>query len=94
MQSKRDGLTPQPRPHFTRLGQVDQLIGASESDPDMGFMARLMALCSLPRTNPGNRLQFKRVNGSYTLGMTAGINNGVGALGTWGNTPCRANEMD
>ena len=26
-------------------------------DADLGFMARLMALCSLPRTNPGNRLQ-------------------------------------
>ena len=34
-------------------------------------MARMMALCSLPRTNPGNRQQFKRVNGPYTLYMTA-----------------------
>ena len=32
-------------------------------------MARLMALCSLPRTNPGNRLQYVRVNGPYTLIM-------------------------
>ena len=40
-----------------------------EADPDMGFMARLMALCSLPRTNPGDRLQYKRVNGPYTLTM-------------------------
>ena len=30
-----------------------------------------MALCSLPRTNPGNRLQYKRVNGPYKLIMTA-----------------------
>ena len=51
------------------------MIEASEADPDMGFMARLMALCSLPRTNPGNRLQYKRVNGPYTLSMSAGINN-------------------
>ena len=28
-----------------------------------------MALCSLPRTNPGNRLQYKRVNGPYKLIM-------------------------
>ena len=34
-------------------------------------MARTMALCSLPRTNPGNRLQYKRVNGPFTLIMTA-----------------------
>ena len=24
-----------------------------ESDPDLGFIARMMVLCSLPRTNPG-----------------------------------------
>ena len=67
--------TPQAVHHFTRFDQVNQLVSASEADPDMGFMARLMALCSLPRTNPGNRLQYKRVNGPYTLGMSAGINN-------------------
>ena len=67
--------TPQAVHHFTRFDQVSQLIEASEADPDMGFMARLLALCSLPRTNPGNRLQYKRVNGPYTLGMSAGINN-------------------
>ena len=32
-------------------------------------MARTMALCSLPRSNPGNRLQYKRVNGPFTLIM-------------------------
>ena len=34
-------------------------------------MARLMMLCSLPRTNPGRQLQYKRVNGPFTLIMTA-----------------------
>ena len=47
---------PQARRHFTRFDQVDQLVGASEADADLGFMARLLALCSLPRTNPGDRL--------------------------------------
>ena len=61
----KDALTPLARHHFTLADQVDQLIAASEADPDMGFMARLMALCSLPRTNPGNRHQYKRVNGNY-----------------------------
>ncbi len=63
--------SPQALGHFTRFDQVNQLIGASEADPDLGFMARLMVLCSLPRSNPGNRLQYKRVNGPYTLIMTA-----------------------
>ena len=40
---------------FTRLDQVTQLVEASEADAELGFMARLLALCSLPRTNPGNR---------------------------------------
>ena len=48
---------------------MDQLVEASEATPDLGFMARLLALCSLPRTNPGDRLQYKRVNGPYTLVM-------------------------
>ena len=67
--------TPQAVHHFTRFDQVNQLVEASEADPDLGFMARLMALCSLPRTNPGNQSKYvKRRNGPYTLGMTAGIN--------------------
>ena len=87
MQRKRDSLVPiaaawadlpgpvQAQHHFTQADQVNQLVAASEADPDRGFMARLMALCSLPRTNPGNRLQYVRRNGPYTLGMTAGVNN-------------------
>ena len=64
--------TPPPaRRGFTLADQVNQLVGASEAAPDRGFMARTMALCSLPRTNPGNRTQYKRVNGPFTLIMTA-----------------------
>ena len=48
-------LASQAQHHFTRFDQVNQLVGVSEADPDQGFMARLLALCSLPRTNPGNR---------------------------------------
>ena len=66
---------PQALHHFTRFDQVNQLVGASEADTDLGFMARLMALCSLPRTDPGNRVQYKRVNGPYTLYMIAGGGN-------------------
>ena len=63
--------SPQARHHFTRFDQVDLLVKASEATADTGFMARLMMLCSLPRTNPGDRTQYKRVNGPYTLIMTA-----------------------
>ena len=61
--------TPQALNHFTRFDQVNQLVMASEAAADLGFMVPLMALCSLPRTNPGNQLQYKRVNGPYKLIM-------------------------
>ena len=70
VQAIRDA-SPQARHHFTQADQVNQLVSASEEDPDLGFMARLMVLCSLPRTNPGNRKEYKRVNGPYKLIMTA-----------------------
>ena len=40
------------------------------SGPDLGFMVRMLALCSLPRTNPGNQHQYKRVNGPFKLIMS------------------------
>ena len=75
--------SPQARHHFTQADQVNQLVSASEADPDLGFMARMLALCSLPRTNPGNRHQYKRANGPYKLVMVAGADNKL----PYGNLP-------
>ena len=86
MARKRDGFVPigdlaltlpgrRRQRRFTTLDQVTQLIATSEADPDVGFMARLLALCSLPRRNPRDQLQYVRRNGPYTMGMSAGINN-------------------
>ena len=75
--------SPQALHHYTQADQVNQLVTASEADSDLGFMARLMALCSLPRTNPGNRLQYVRRNGPYSLVMIAG---GLNKL-PYGNLP-------
>ena len=50
--------SPQAHYHFTQADQVNQLVSASEADPDLGFMARMMALCSLSRTNPGDRKEW------------------------------------
>jgi hypothetical protein len=56
--------TPRGRHHFTCLNQIDALARIGEGDMSgMSFMARLLTLCSLPRTNPGERLQCKRQNG-------------------------------
>jgi len=75
--------TPQSFHHWTLARQVDQLVTAREAEPDLGFMARMMALCSLPRTNPGGRLQYVRRNGPYTLYMIAGGGNKL----PYGNLP-------
>ena len=76
--------TPPPaRRGFTHADQVHQLVNASEADADLGFMARMMALCSLLRTNPGNQLQYVRTNGPYKLGMIAGLDNKL----PYGNFP-------
>ena len=75
--------SPQARHHFTQADQVNLLVSASEADADLGFMARMMALCSLPRTNPGNLKEYVRRNGPYTLYMTAGGGNKL----PFGNLP-------
>ena len=75
--------SPQAQRGFTVADQVDRLVSASEADPDRGFMARTMALCSLPRTNPGNRHQYKRANGPFKLVMVAGADNKL----PYGNLP-------
>ena len=82
MKAIRDA-SPQARHSFTVADQVNQLVRASEADPDLGFMARLMALCSLPRSNPGNRHQYKRQNGPFKLVMIAGADNKL----PFGNLP-------
>ena len=68
---------------FTLLRQANQLVAAQEADPDLGFMARLMTLCSLPRINPGTRTEYVRKNGPFTLFMNAT----AGAKLPYGNLP-------
>ena len=75
--------SPQARHHFTQADQVNQLVAASEATPDLGFIARMMALCSLPRTNPGDRKEYKRANGPFTLYMQSGPGNKL----PFGNLP-------
>ncbi len=71
VQAVRDA-SPQARDHYRLVDQVDALVRASETDPETGFMARWLMLCSLPRSNPGQRKEYVRHNGPYTLVLTAG----------------------
>lgn len=81
---KPKAITVQGKHHHTRAKQIDRLAAIGEnSSPDKGFMTRLLTLCSLPRTDPGSRLQYVRKNGPFTLGMTAGVENKL----PYGNLP-------
>ena len=75
--------SPQARRHYGLVDQVDALVRASETDPETGFMARWLMLCSLPRSNPGQRKEYVRRNGPFTLYMTAG----GGSKLPYGNLP-------
>ena len=46
-------------------------------------MARMLALCSLPRTDQGQQKEYKRLNGPFTLYMIAGGGNKL----PYGNFP-------
>ena len=70
-------------PPYTQLDQLQQLVEAGEADPALAFTTRTLALCSLPRTDPGGRLQYKRVNGPYKLILIAGGDNKL----PYGNIP-------
>ena len=63
--------TPQALYHWTLADQLEDLEKARDTAPEIGFMMRLLALCTLPRTNPTGRTQYVRRNGPYTLTMTA-----------------------
>ena len=77
------GYAPQARNYCTFSHQISHLLKARDADPELGFMARTMALCSMPRTNPGDQLQYKRINGPFTLYMVAGGGNKL----PYGNLP-------
>ena len=61
--------TPQALHHFNHSNHVNQVIWTSEADAALGFMERLLALCLLPRTNPGNRLRYRRGTSSPSANL-------------------------
>ena len=55
-----------------RQRQLEDLLAAAELEAsDIGYLVRLLMLCTLPRTNPGKSLQYRRTNGPHELIMTA-----------------------
>ena len=64
---------PPARRGFTLADQVNQLVSASEADPDLGFMARTMALCSVASHQPRQPASVQaRQRSIHALVMVAG----------------------
>jgi hypothetical protein len=83
-------LAPSPRPetsqgrhHYTTIKQIEELQAIPQDSPEMGFMTRLLTLCSLPRTDPKELKEYVRRTGPYVFGMTAGVQNRL----PYGNLP-------
>ena len=83
MGNEQPAMTTDGRRPSWMFKQVDRLVAASEAEAELAYLHRLMALCSLPRTDPGDVKEFSRVNGPYTLGMVAGLHNNL----PYGNIP-------
>ena len=83
MENEQPAMTTDGRRPSWMFKQVDRLVAASEAEAELAYLHRLMALCSLPRTDPGDVKEFSRVNGPYTLGMVAGLHNKL----PYGNIP-------
>ena len=63
--------SPQALHHFTRFDQVNQLVSASEADAGSRLHGAAVGAVFPAPHQPGNRLQYKRVNGPYKLIMSA-----------------------
>ena len=72
-----------PPDRFTPADQCDRLLAVSQSKPDLGFIGRLLTVCCLPRTDPGQQKQYRRDNGPFTLYLVAGAGTGL----PFGNIP-------
>ena len=64
-------LTQPERRGFTVNDQLERLLEASNLTSEFGVMHQVLALCALPRTDPGEERQYRRNNGWWTLYMTA-----------------------
>jgi len=58
--------------HYTQRGQVVQLSDIRNQALDMGFIARLLTLATMPHSNPGDADTYTRINGDYKLVMRRG----------------------
>lgn len=67
-----DALTPQATHHYTQQGQVTELVNINSEAPDLGFIARMLTLATMPHSNPGDVENYARINGDYKLVMRRG----------------------
>ena len=72
VQAIRDAPPPALHGHFTRFDQVNQLVRASEADPDLGFMARhngaVLPAAQQPRQPPSVQARQRPVHALHERG--------------------------
>ena len=57
------------RDHYTRQGQLDQIVDVRGSD--IRFMNLVLSVCALPRRSMGHQRQYVRRTGDYMLAFNA-----------------------
>jgi len=58
--------------HYSRQGQILELFDIRNQTYDIGFIARLLTLATMPHSNPGDADNYTRINGDYKLVMRRG----------------------
>ncbi|HTF71410.1 MAG TPA: replication protein RepA [Edaphobacter sp.] len=58
--------------HYTQQGQLVRLFDIRNQSQDIGFIARLLTLATMPHSNPGDAENYTRINGDYKFVMRRG----------------------
>ncbi len=63
---------PEDAHRYSRQGQILELFDVRNQTYDIGFIARLLTLATMPHSNPGDADNYTRINGDYKLVMRRG----------------------
>ena len=63
---------------LTKKAELIARITAQPNEPEKGYLAKQLIVCTLPHRDPGDVLVWKRTNGHSTLALTAHIDTSTG----------------
>ncbi|MEI6534810.1 MAG: replication protein RepA [Verrucomicrobiaceae bacterium] len=59
--------------HYTVSAQITELFDVRNTKHHLGFIARMLALATMPHSDPGDLETYTRINGNYRLVMQRGV---------------------